>query len=768
MASLVLGIGGSVIGTIIGGPIGGEIGGAIGAAIGGLIDNMLFPTKTQGPRVSDLSVQASTLGNVIAKLYGPENRSAGNVIYSSGLIEHAQTSGGKGGPTVEQTSYTYTTNIAVAICDASRKPIEGVQKIWMNSKLVYSAPGASGSVAPDPISAKLWSSMTVYDGSFTQLPDPNLEGVFGVGQIPAYRGIAYVVIWDLLLTDFGNRLPDIEFLTEADESITVQAVLRSIITDCGIDPNTVSSSGIEGDVRGYAIGTTSSGTAAIQPLALVYNFDSCQVAGALRFVARGAAIAGTIDDRLLAGHASTDDRPEKITWQRAGETNMPQEATVTFADPARDFQANAQTARRVAGSAQNNLQNQVPVVVDVATGAQLADRMLWEAWNSRDTATTIGDDRLIDLEPGRVYLFPTPAGVLEPLRLKTKQRGANGVVNFELLRDRAEVYQSTAQGTAAPTPPQTINVPEPTSLELLDCPLLADADDDTGFYFVVDGQDGWRGCYVMRSTDGGATYNQVDPAGKQSVIGTIDGLGDGPTEVFDNVNKIRVYLDDPTDELESISELDLLNGNNVFWIGDASGQNGEILQARIATLIDAGVYDLSCLLRGRLGTEYATGTHGSGERLVLLQRGPIYRVDYGPSDWNSPREYKAVTLLLAEADAEAIDFTNTGEGKRPLSPVQIFGTPSGADTIVTWSRRSRLRQPGLGNGPLPLGESVEAYEIDVIVAGDVVRTISTSSPEFTYTAADRAADAASGDMVRIAVYQMSDVRGRGRPGFAEI
>jgi hypothetical protein len=42
-----------------------------------------------------------------------------------------------------------------------------------------------------------------------------------------------------------------------------------------------------------------------------------------------------------------------------------------------------------------------------------------------------------------------------------------------------------------------------------------------------------------------------------------------------------------------------------------------------------------------------------------------------------------------------------------------------------------LRQPGLGNGPVPLGESVEAYEIDVIVAGDVVRTITSSTPSIS-------------------------------------
>src|SRR6185295_3880846 len=74
MASLVLG----VVGNAVGGPIGGFI----GATIGSMIDNQLFPQKQEGPRLTDLTVQTSTLGNPIPLLFGPENRITGNVIWS--------------------------------------------------------------------------------------------------------------------------------------------------------------------------------------------------------------------------------------------------------------------------------------------------------------------------------------------------------------------------------------------------------------------------------------------------------------------------------------------------------------------------------------------------------------------------------------------------------------------------------------------------------------------------------------------------------------
>lgn len=803
MAVLALGFAGEALGASIGGTILGisaaSIGGFIGSAVGGLIDNMLFPVKQQGPRLEDLSVQSSTYGNAITLLFGPENRLAGNVIFSTKLKEtsHKHTTGpfGKGGPSVSMTTYTYSVTMAVAICDCSKRgPIKRVKKIWANKKLIFDVDVSSGPVSEaDPLhsdaehnggfsglledifqpgsskSASLWTSLNFYPGGFTQDPDPVMEGLVGVGEVPAYRGTAYCVIENLQLADYGNRIPSLEFLVEADETITAGAVLSEIVEMCGIDPNMVSTSSIDGEVRGFIIGTQSSGTAAIQPLALVFNFDTAQVGGGVRFQRRGMAPTASVDSDNLAAHAIDEDRPSPIKWSRTLESQMPREASISFPDPDRDYQINSQTARRQAGSAQSNLSSQLPVVVDVDTARRLADRMLWEAWVGRTTANSQTDDRLIGLEAGRVYVFETPAG-FEPLRLKSKTRGANGVIELELARDRSAVYLSTARGIAAPTPIQEVTVPAPSGIVVLDIPILQDGDDDTGFYFAVDGEStSWRGADVIRSVDDGETFDEVQAVGFESVIGEVDHLGDGPTVVFDNVNVIRVTLRDDDDELESVTELDVLNGKNAAWIGPSTGEDGEILQFKTATLVAPGIYDLSGLLRGRLGTEYATGTHATGETFVLLEGGSIRRADYSASDWNKERTYKAVSLLTLEADADPVDFTNTGEGKRPLSPVHIASVTAGGDTAITWLRRSRYRQPGLGGDPLALGEAFEKYEVDVVAYGDVVRTLSSTSETVSYTGAEQAADGfGPGDTVEVRVYQVSDVRGRGRPGIAEL
>jgi len=55
--------------------------------------------------------------------------------------------------------------------------------------------------------------MTVYLGTEDQTPDPTLEEIYGVGNVPAYRGQAYVVFNRLPLELFerGAQVPQLRF-----------------------------------------------------------------------------------------------------------------------------------------------------------------------------------------------------------------------------------------------------------------------------------------------------------------------------------------------------------------------------------------------------------------------------------------------------------------------------------------------------------------------------------------------------------------------------
>jgi len=111
---------------LVGGFIGSQIPGVgfgIGSFIGGIIGNLLFPQKLPtiiGPRLQDLSVNASTYGKTIPFGYGAMLYN-GNIIWSPGLVEHEkrETTGGGllgkgGGPSQTVISFTYTASYAIS------------------------------------------------------------------------------------------------------------------------------------------------------------------------------------------------------------------------------------------------------------------------------------------------------------------------------------------------------------------------------------------------------------------------------------------------------------------------------------------------------------------------------------------------------------------------------------------------------------------------------------------------------------------------------
>ena len=57
---------------------------------------------------------------------------------------------------------------------------------------------------------EIMEGITVYYGTEDQLPDPVIEAVEGVGYTPAYRGLSYIVFENFNLTNYGNRIPNIE------------------------------------------------------------------------------------------------------------------------------------------------------------------------------------------------------------------------------------------------------------------------------------------------------------------------------------------------------------------------------------------------------------------------------------------------------------------------------------------------------------------------------------------------------------------------------
>jgi hypothetical protein len=200
MATILLSAAGAAIGGMGSGTIlgmtGAVVGRAVGATLGRVIDQRLLGAGSEPVergRIERFRITGAGEGAPVAEVYG-RMRIGGHVIWATQFVETATTSGGgKGAPSAPKTtSYSYSVSLAIALCEGE---VRRVGRIWADG------------VEIDRTSLNL----RIYKGTEEQMPDPLMEAVEGAGMVPAYRGIAYVVIEDLDLGPFGNRVPQFAF-----------------------------------------------------------------------------------------------------------------------------------------------------------------------------------------------------------------------------------------------------------------------------------------------------------------------------------------------------------------------------------------------------------------------------------------------------------------------------------------------------------------------------------------------------------------------------
>ena len=200
MATLVLSAAGAAFGGGLGGSLLGvttmALGKAAGAALGSMVDQRILgagsaPVETG--RVDRFRVMGSAEGTPLPRCFG-RVRLPGQLIWSSRFCERVarQDRGGKGsrGQTIKQ--YSYSISLALALCEGE---IYRIGRIWADGQ-------------PVDQSTLTWR---LHKGTESQEPDPVISAIEGAAYAPAYRGIAYILIEDLDLTPYGNRIPQFNF-----------------------------------------------------------------------------------------------------------------------------------------------------------------------------------------------------------------------------------------------------------------------------------------------------------------------------------------------------------------------------------------------------------------------------------------------------------------------------------------------------------------------------------------------------------------------------
>ena len=536
-------------------------------------------------------------------------------------------------------------------------------------------------------------------------------------------------------------------------SVPVADMIGAILADYGFDR--FDAAGVVGTAAGYLIDRPMSARDALQPFELAFFIDTVESGGKVAFRQRGAEAAAVV----LAESDLVETEPGSplLTLTRAQETDLPGAAKLRYVAAAGDYRQAVVESRRLTGASARLSQADIAIALDEDQAAEMADAWLFETWAARERSRFSVPPSLMAIEPGDPIVIETQAG---PKLYRVSEIGDHGARDIEALSFDPEVYGRTVQPERPAAASAVVTYGQP-ALFFLDLPQLTGSEPLSGGYAAAT-QTPWAGGVAIFSSPEDTGFQLQAVAERQATIGvTRDPLAVGPVSRFDRANVLTVTLASGT--LQSASQLQVFAGGNALAVKTPGGL-WEVLQFLDAELVSASTYRLSGLLRGQAGTEFDMAPLPAGSTIVLLD-GALARIDLAAAEARLPLRWRYGPANRPIGDASYVTTRHAFRGLalRPFSPVHVTGRRNSAgDLDITWVRRTRIGGDSWDDRDVSLGEDSERYEVDILDGDRVVRSLSSTSPTATYTAAEQAADfGAVSARVFLRVAQVSAVYGRG-------
>lgn len=590
--------------------------------------------------------------------------------------------------------------------------------------------------------------------------DPELDGtqaISGLGYDGTFFDDNRNAIYNLNSATSATEFRRHTLGGRAGKNVRVADIIDRVSERVGVQPVSDSDvSQLTAEVEGYVIDGRMTAKKALEPLAALYFFDLVERDGKLVYQNRGESEVVTIpEDDFIR---TSKSRAEQYVEKRIQESELPSVFNVNYIDSANDYQENTAGVRRILAPdntvrSDNSDEIDIPASITATTAKQTAERLLYTKWLERSTYETRLPQKYLYLDPADACTFDLNNGFSFRGRLDEFDIGKDFSAKTQIVRENAGQYVSTVTGDGGGVPVQEIPIISPTQAFFLDIPLLRDIDALQGTahraYFAGNnyGQGGWPGCVVSKSSDGSSWATVLQQLAGVPWGITTTTLGN-PESYWrtDEVNTVDVIMVDGEDNLESITDLELVNGGNPALLLKSNGEIG-LIQFRDVTALGDGKYRLSGLLRGRRGTDTMDRGYAGGEFFLFIGN-PSSLAGFSLSldERSQSRFYKPVTIGQLFEAAITETFTHTGRDAMPYAPVAPTAVVSGSDLVLGWTRRTRLGgESDLadgGDGTVPLAEVSERYDILIRDSdGDTVRTVTDhTSTTYTYSQVNRLAD----------------------------
>ena len=529
--------------------------------------------------------------------------------------------------------------------------------------------------------------------------------------------------------------------------------VRELIQRSGIDSALIDVSELTDTLDGFVVYQRMSIREALEQLMMAYPFDMVETGGILKAVKRGKTISTEFTaDACLP----VMDNEQRITIEtrREQELELPGEVEVIYLNRLNGYNAGAQRAFKQGTQARAKQAMRLSLVLSDQHAKVIAERQLAMRWMERNRFQLQLPIRYAAIEPGDVIRCVDGARSFT-MRVDNVQFGKPGIVRIDAVEDDPQLYESYIPHAATNVGVVRPELLSPTQLVVLDTPAFpGDGRDDARIRFGAAGiAANWPGATIYQLRAAGDVV--LGRANTPAVMGqAVTVLGGCDPQRIDYAGSVDVsLLGEAT--LASATLEDVLDGANSAVLGN------EIIQFMTATPLAEGKYRLSGLLRGRLGTEDAVGTHVAGETFMMID-GNVQAYTLLPDQKGRVIEIAAATYGTPVDPDDAVDFVTGLRALKPYAPVHAWAERAGGDVTLHWVRRTRLNGEWQDYQDVPLSEADERYDVDIMDGVNVVRSFRSDVPLQLYTAAEQVADFGSVQAsVDVRIYQLSALAGRG-------
>lgn len=521
--------------------------------------------------------------------------------------------------------------------------------------------------------------------------------------------------------------------------VTLSSVAGDVADYVGVEDYDFSN--LDQSITGWSA-TRGQASNMIEPLLDAYDSDIRPHDWQIQGIKRTGVASGT----TLATNKFVGSPRYTVGIKQAAE--LPKSITIDYADVAADQQPNSARVSRPLDATDAKGEQKLDLTTLVLTASeaiQLAGRYFRRLWNERKQPAFGVTAQNLALEPGDVRTIDLDGETITARATRVLVK-ADDSIETEWRYDSATL--ATLDGSAGAEfdgrLPSEISIPLLSKGFVLDVPYLNDLDDvATPLVYVAAGPyaDGtWPGATFFEETGGEYTDEFASvPSTSPVTWGFVSELmPDANPNVWDRGTELTVTLQ--TGELTGCTEAQALASPTLNMA--AIGVNGrwEIVQFTTASLVAGKTYTVSGFLRGRRGTEWACSQHVAGDQFVLLDAAQDEA--RGLSDVGTALSFKAITS--GRTDGFPIEISSfAGNSLKPYAPCNLEAEKDAAtdDWALSWTRRTRVGGAWTSGASIPLGETSEEYEVEILNGSTVVRTITgLTSASTTYTAAQQTTD----------------------------